>query len=94
MPTDLTKVDVEGLGRKERRAWKVRREREVRRARRRVREVVSGWERMFEGGEKGYFRVGRVERGVGSEWEGWGEVRELCEKAKEGRPGRTAEEVA
>ena len=78
----------------ERREWKLRREREGRLARKKVEETVRGWERMFDGGKGGrYFRVGRVERGEGSGWEGWGEVKMLCEKARKGRPKRTAEEV-
>lgn len=81
----------EGNGGKEgKREEKMERER----ARRKVREVVRGWEGLFDGGRGGkYFRVGRVDRGVGSGWEGWGERRELCEKAKEGRPRRRAEDV-
>lgn len=73
---------------------KLRRERERRVARKQVRETVSGWEKMFAGEKDGkYFRIGSVKRGVGSGWEGWGEVKELCEKARMGRPRRTAEEV-
>lgn len=69
-------------GRKERRAWKVRREGERRRARREVEEVVEGWRRMFNGGKGGkYFRVGRV---VGVELKGGNPA--LCEKAKGQRP--------
>jgi len=65
-------------------------ERERRVARRRVEEVVRGWERWFDGGWGGrYFWVGRVWMGEG----GWGEVRELCRKAREGRPRREAEGV-
>ena len=82
------------LTKEERRERKLRREREGRLARRKVEETVRGWERMFDGGKEGkYFRVGRVERGKGSGWEGWGEVKVLCEKARKGRPRRTAEEV-
>lgn len=74
---------------------KLRREREKRVARRKVEETVRGWERMFDGGKDGkYFRVGKVERGAGSGWEGWGELKELCHKAREGRPRRTADEVS
>lgn len=83
---DLTKE-----GRRER---KLRREREKRMARKKVEETVKGWERMFDGGKDGkYFRVGKVYRGLDSGWEGWGDVKELCQKAREGRPRRTAEEV-
>ena len=84
----------EGLTKEEKREWKLRREREGRLARKKVEETVMGWERMFDGGKGGkYFRVGRVDRGRGSGWEGWGEVKGLCEKARKGRPRRTAEEV-
>jgi len=92
--TDLTDEPGESLTKEERRERKLRREREGRLAKRKVEETVRGWERMFDGGKDGkYFRVGRVNRGEGSGWEGWGELKELCEKAKEGRPRRTAEDV-
>lgn len=82
--------DIRGKGIRGKGEEKMERER----ARRKVREVVRGWERLFDGGRGGkYFRVGRVDRGVGSGWEGWGERRELCQKAKEGRPRRRAEDV-
>lgn len=61
---------------------KKRREREAREARKQVRDVVRGWEGML-GGK--YDVVGKV---VGQEEERWGEVRELCEKAQEGRKRR------
>lgn len=78
----------------ERRERKLQREREKRLARKQVEETVRGWEKMFDGGKDGkYFRVGKVDRGPGSGWEGWGDVKELCAKAKEGRPRRTADEV-
>ena len=81
--------------REEKRERKLRKERERRLAKKQVEETVRGWERMFDGGKDGkYFKVGKVWRGEGSGWEGWGEVKELCEKARAGRPGRTAEEVA
>lgn len=68
---------------------KMRREREVRLARKKVQEAVKGWEGLFDGGKGGkYFWVGRVDRGG----EGWGERRELCEKAREGRPTREGKE--
>lgn len=98
--TDLSESD-EGLkargvelSKEERRERKLRREREGRLAKRKVEETVKGWEGMFDGGKDGkYFRVGRVDRGEGSGWKGWGELKELCRKAKEGRPRRTAEDV-
>lgn len=81
--------------REEKRERKLRKERERRLAKKQVEETVKGWERMFDGGKDGkYFKIGKVWRGEGSGWEGWGEVKELCEKARAGRPGRTAEEVA
>ena len=86
--------DERELTKEERRERKLRRERERRLARRQVENTVRGWERMFDGGKEGkYFWVGRVDRGVGSGWEGWGEVKVLCDKARKGRPRRTAEEV-
>ncbi|KAL8918202.1 MAG: hypothetical protein Q9208_007478 [Pyrenodesmia sp. 3 TL-2023] len=70
---------------------KLRREREARVARRKVREAVRGWEKLFDGGKGGrYFWVGWVVREEGEEGDGdgWGKRRELCEKAREGRPRR------
>lgn len=67
---------------------KVRRERELRVARRKVEEAVEGWSRLFDGGKGGrYFWVGRVVKGE-EEREGVGEVRALCQAAREGRPRR------
>ena len=67
---------------------KVRREREWRVARGRVRETVEGWRKLFDGGKGGaYFRVGRLVREEGWE-ERLGPVRELCEKARKGRVKR------
>ena len=66
---------------------KMRRERDLRVARRKVEEAVEGWRRLFDGGKGGrYFWVGRVVRG--EEEEGMGEVRALCRAAREGRPRR------
>ncbi|CAD6586958.1 MAG: hypothetical protein ASARMPRED_002894 [Alectoria sarmentosa] len=92
MPVD---EEVGGeLTREERREKKLHRERDKRVARKKVEETVRGWERMFDGGKDGkYFKVGKVNRRPGSGWEGWGEVKELCAKAREGRPRRTAEDV-
>lgn len=69
-----------------RRDRKIRREKEVREAKRKVWEAVDGWRKMFEGGKGGkYFRVGTL---VGRE-EGWGEeIPRLCEKAEKARPKR------
>ncbi|KAL8711247.1 MAG: hypothetical protein Q9220_004392 [cf. Caloplaca sp. 1 TL-2023] len=64
---------------------KVRREQEVRLARKKVESVVAGWRGMFDGGKGGrYFWVGGVDR----RGEGWGERRGLCEKAERERPLR------
>ncbi|KAL8994446.1 MAG: hypothetical protein Q9169_005591 [Polycauliona sp. 2 TL-2023] len=66
---------------------KVRRERDMRVARKKVEEAVEGWRRLFDGGKGGkYFWVGRV---VGRENDKEKEeVRGLCEAAREGRPRR------
>lgn len=70
----------------ERRERKLRREKEMREARRKVFETVEGWRKLFDGGKGGkYFRVGKV---VGQEW---GEKRKLCQKAMEQRPKRKTE---
>lgn len=48
----------------------MRRERERKIARKKVRDTVKGWEEMSDDGKGGkYFRVGKVERGAGSVWE-------------------------
>jgi len=94
--TDLTDptIDEGKLSKEQKRERKLRKERETRLAKKKVEDTVRGWESMFNGGKEGrYFWVGWVDRGAGSGWEGWGEARELCEKAREGRPRRTAEEV-
>lgn len=66
---------------------KVRRERETRLAKKRVRDTIEGWSRMFKGeGGKNYFEVGKVKRE-----EGWLEKmpkRQLCEQAQKQRPKR------
>ncbi|KAL8727629.1 MAG: hypothetical protein Q9166_005937 [cf. Caloplaca sp. 2 TL-2023] len=65
---------------------KIRREQDVRLARRKVREAVEGWRRLFDGGKGGrYFWVGWVERGEDRE----GVVPELCKLAVEGRVKRS-----
>jgi predicted heme/steroid binding protein len=64
---------------------KIRREREVREAKRRVQEAVQHWEGFFRNSDR-YFYVGRV---VGREgWEERVERRGLCEKARGLRPKR------
>ena len=73
---------------------KLRRERKRRVAKKKIRESVEGWRKMFDGGKQGrYFYRGKVNRGEGSGWEGWREVKTLCEKARQGRERRTAEQV-
>lgn len=75
----------------EKRERKLTQERERRVARKKVRDAVRGWESMFDGGKEGkYFWVGSVKREEGWE-ERLGPVRELCQKAKEGRPKRGKE---
>lgn len=75
----------------EKREGKLRLERERRVARKKVRDTVRGWEKMFDGGKDGkYFWVGRVKREEGWE-ERLGPVRELCKKARDGRPKRGKE---
>jgi len=67
---------------------KLRREKDRRKARKKVREGIEGWERVFKG-ETGrpYFWVGIIKRE-----EGWLEKlpkRTLCEPAESGRPKRS-----
>ncbi|KAF2087155.1 cytochrome b5, partial [Saccharata proteae CBS 121410] len=66
---------------------KNRRAKELREARRKVRDAVEGWQKVFRGETgKEYFEVGRVVRE-----EGWLEReprRELCERARKARPKR------
>jgi hypothetical protein len=68
---------------------KIRRERDERFARQRVRETIGGWRSMFTGAAgKAYFEVGSVKRE-----EGWLEKlprRKLCDQAQSQRPKRTA----
>lgn len=72
----------------EKKERKLRLERERRVARKKVRDAVAGWEKMFDGGKDGkYFWVGSVKREEGWE-EKLGPVRELCKKVREGRPKR------
>ena len=62
------------------------REKEVRKAKRKVRETLEGWARMFAGevGGKEYFEVGEVVREVG--WLEGLPRRTLCAQAEKGRP--------
>ena len=65
---------------------KIRREQELREARRKVRAEVERWGRFYANSEK-YFAVGRVE--VGSDEEATGELPDLCEAAEKARPRRS-----
>ena len=77
-----------GETKEEKKERKLRRERELRVARKKVGDTVKGWQKMFDGGKEGrYFKVGSVRREEGWE-ESLGPVRELCKKAREGRPKR------
>lgn len=74
-------------------ALKIRRERDLRLARKQIKEGIEHWEEVFRG-ETGrpYFYVGRISRE-----EGWLEKlpkRELCEAARESRPKRKMEDSA
>lgn len=67
---------------------KIRRERDLRFARKKAEATIEGWSKMFRGeGGKKYFKVGKVVRK-----EGWMDrlpKRELCQRAQEGRPKRS-----
>jgi len=62
---------------------KALKEQERRKAREQVHAALKHWVDFFEGSRK-YTKVGRVKRAKG--WETKGEVRELCQRAQEGRP--------
>ncbi len=78
-------AEIPGLEVKVDREMKVYREQELRKARKKVRETLEGWSKMFRGeGGKDYFIVGEVVRE-----EGWLEKlprRELCANAVRKRP--------
>ena len=83
-----------GIDKINKRGRKLRRERERRVAKKQVAGTIDGWRKMFDGGKGGkYFFRGTINREEGSGWGGWGPVKELCEKAREGRPRRTADQV-
>lgn len=85
---DLNEEDEEGeqLTRGQK---KVRREQEMREARRKVRAEVERWSRFYRNSEK-YFEVGRVVIGSpGYEAEVEVEVPDLCEAAEMARPKRS-----
>ncbi|ERF72117.1 hypothetical protein EPUS_02908 [Endocarpon pusillum Z07020] len=65
---------------------KVRREQELREARRKVRAEVERWSSFYANSEK-YFKVGRVVVDTNSKAEG--EVPNLCEAAEKARPKRS-----
>lgn len=77
--------DTTGEGVKVTKEQKIYREQELRKARRKVRDTIEGWAKMFRGeGGKDYFEVGKVVKE-----EGWLEklpVPTLCERAEKGRP--------
>ena len=84
--------DDGGKERIDKRERKLRSERDKMRSKKQVHDVVEGWRKMFDGGKGGkYFKRGEVDRSEGSGWQGWGKVKELCEKARQGRPSRTAD---
>ncbi|OQN96211.1 hypothetical protein B0A48_17718 [Cryoendolithus antarcticus] len=61
------------------------REQEVRKAKRKVKETLEGWAKMFRGeGGKGYFEAGRVDRDPA--WIKLLPQRQLCAQAQKGRP--------
>ncbi|KAL1302817.1 hypothetical protein AAFC00_003154 [Neodothiora populina] len=66
---------------------KIRRERDLRAARKRVHDTIEGWSKMFKGdGGKNYFKVGMVKRDP--DWLDRLPKRQLCQRAQEGRPKR------
>ena len=81
VPQDVPALDAEGLTGEE----KNYRAQEVRMARKKVQQTISGWGDMFRGeGGKDYFEVGTVKRE-----EGWLEKlpkRGICAQAEKGRP--------
>lgn len=81
--------DPEGDAQLTKTELKIRREREKREARKRVKEGIEGWAKVFRG-ETGrpYFLVGKVKKDEGE----LGPVRELCEAAKGSRPKRGEED--
>ncbi|KAK5116502.1 hypothetical protein LTR62_008051 [Meristemomyces frigidus] len=82
IPTDVPALGTPGVTAEQ----KSYREREVRRARKKVREVLAGWAELFEGakGKKDYFVVGVVDRAEG--WLDQVEKRGLCAQAERQRP--------
>lgn len=72
---------------------KLRREKEHRKARQRVRDTIEGWQKMFSGEEGGkpYFKVGEVVRE--KDWLERLPRRELCEQARKSRPKFSAKDV-
>lgn len=84
VPTDVIHPD-ETDGVRVTAAQKTYREQQLRFARKKVRDTLEGWGKMFRGsGGKDYFEVGQVMRE-----EGWLEKlpkRKLCEQAEKGRP--------
>lgn len=66
---------------------KLRKEKEVRAAKKMVQDTIEGWATMFRGaGGKNYFPVGTVKRAPG--WEDRLPKRKLCDYAQKQRPKR------
>ncbi|KAI9753511.1 MAG: hypothetical protein M4579_005108 [Chaenotheca gracillima] len=87
LPLDYDEDDArsETLTTAERREVKLAREREMRVAKKKVKEAVGHWEAFFGGNEK-YLPVGKVIRDEG--WQEQVEERGLCEQAQKGRGRR------
>lgn len=70
------------------------RQQEVGKARKKVRDTLEGWHKMFRGdGGKDYFVVGKVDRAA--DWVEKQPRRKLCAQAEKGRPKpRVAENAA
>lgn len=84
VPTDVPPYE-EAEGMKVPAAQKIYREQELRKARRKVRDTLEGWAKMFRGeGGKDYFEVGKVKREEG--WEKTRPMPTLCAQAEKGRP--------
>ncbi len=81
MPTSTPEIDAQFTSGQ----LKSRIEQEKRLARQQVEKSIKHWVDFFENSPK-YRRVGYVKREEG--WRERGEVRELCEKAKQSRPVR------
>jgi hypothetical protein len=65
---------------------KIKREQEVRKAKKKIKETIDGWHKMYRGEKdnKGYFYVGEILRDPG--WLEKLPKRELCDAAQQSRP--------